>query len=67
MVSYKDGVYYCKVKDTKPAPPKYDVQNGDPLIVIDGGGALYFYDKEDADWCEWGASDGGSANDNGGE
>lgn len=62
MVSYKDGTYYCKALDTKPAPPQYNVQNGDPLIIIDGGGALYFYDAEGAEWCEWGASDGGSAN-----
>ena len=51
MLSQIDGVYYCLSTDIP--KPSGDIPNGRCLIEMDTG-KVYFYDKENATWIEFG-------------
>lgn len=44
---------YCMAADTKPTT---GIENGAELKEIDTG-KTYYFDKENAEWIEWGTSD----------
>ena len=50
MLSQIDGVYYCLSTDSKPSG---DLVNGTCLVEMDTG-KIYFYDKSNATWQEFG-------------